>query len=101
MEKNGTRAQVYYQQWWWDEQYTPRYWVEVLLSHIQHLKDKTIRCPFDKEDSQFVKVLTENGFTVEQCTTFNRAATFPQNILLDGRESIGAIARKPTTKSHL
>lgn len=40
------------------------------------------------------RVLTENGFTVEQCSTFNRATTFPQNILLDGRESVGAIARK-------
>lgn len=57
-------TQVYYQQWGWDEQYTPRYWVEVLLPYIQHLKDKTIRCPFDKEDSQFVKVLKENWFTV-------------------------------------
>lgn len=55
---------VYYQQGWWDEQYTPRYWVEVLLPYIQHLKDKIIRCPFDKEDSQFVKVLQENWYKV-------------------------------------
>src|ERR1035437_9904082 len=47
-----------------DEQYTPRYGVEVLLPHIQHLKDKIIWCPFDKEDSEFVKVLRENGFNV-------------------------------------
>lgn len=56
--------QIYYQQGGGDEQYTPRYGVEVLLPHIQHLKDKIIWCPFDKEDSQFVKVLTENGFKV-------------------------------------
>ena len=56
--------QVYYQQGGGDEQYTPRYGVEVLLPHIQHLKDKIIWCPFDKEDSQFVKVLTEKGFKV-------------------------------------
>ena len=56
--------QVYYQQGGGDEQYTPKYGVEVLLPHIQHLKDKIIWCPFDKEDSQFVKVLTENGFKV-------------------------------------
>lgn len=60
MDKN----QVYYQQGGGDEQYTPKYGVEVLLPHIQHLKDKIIWCPFDKEDSQFVKVLTENGFKV-------------------------------------
>ena len=57
-------TQVYYQQGGGDEQYTPRYGVEVLLPHIQHLKDKIIWCAFDKEDSEFVKVLTENGFNV-------------------------------------
>lgn len=56
--------QVYYQQGGGDEQYTPRYGVEVLLPHIQHLKDKIIWCPFDRGDSQFVKVLGDNGFSV-------------------------------------
>lgn len=56
--------QVYYQQGGGDEQYTPRYGVEVLLPYIQHLKNKVIWCPFDKEDSQFVRVLTQNGFNV-------------------------------------
>ncbi len=40
------------------------------------------------------RLLTENGFTVEKCTTFDRASTFPPGLLLDGRESVGAIARK-------
>jgi len=57
-------SQVYYTQGGGDEQYTPKYGVEVLLPHIQHLKDKTIWCPFDKEDSYFVSVLKENGFNV-------------------------------------
>lgn len=57
-------SQVYYVNGGGDEQYTPRYGVEVLLPHIQHLKDKTIWCPFDKDDSEFVKVLGENGFKV-------------------------------------
>lgn len=56
--------QVYYQQWGWDEQYTPKHWVELLLPYIQHHKGKTIRCPFDREDSQFVKVLTGDWFNV-------------------------------------
>ena len=56
--------QVYYQQGGGDEQYTPAYGVEILLPHIQHLKDKIIWCPFDKEDSHFVKVLSANGFNV-------------------------------------
>lgn len=47
-----------------DEQYTPKRGVEILLPHIQHLKNKTIWCPFDKEDSQFVVVLKDNGFQV-------------------------------------
>lgn len=56
--------QVYYQQWGWDEQYTPRSWVELLLPYIQHHKGKIVRCPFDKEDSQFVQVLREDWFEV-------------------------------------
>jgi hypothetical protein len=56
--------QVYYINGGGDEQYTPKYGVEVLLPHIQHLKDKIIWCPFDREDSEFVKVLKENGFNV-------------------------------------
>ena len=57
-------TQVYYVNGGGDEQYTPKYGVEVLLPHIQHLKDKIIWCPFDKEDSYFVSVLSENGFNV-------------------------------------
>ena len=47
-----------------DEQYTPPETVKILLPHIQHVKDKTIWCPFDREDSQFVQVLRANGFKV-------------------------------------
>ncbi|HNU76473.1 MAG TPA: tRNA (adenine-N(6)-)-methyltransferase [bacterium] len=57
-------AKVYYNQGGGDEQMTPRYGVEFLLPYIQHLKDKIIWCPFDKEDSQFVQVLSKNGFKV-------------------------------------
>lgn len=56
--------QVYYVNGGGDEQYTPKYGVEILLPHIQHLKDRIIWCPFDKEDSEFVIVLKENGFKV-------------------------------------
>lgn len=45
-----------------DECYTPRYAVEPILKYLP--KDKTIWCPFDKEDSEFVKLLKENGFNV-------------------------------------
>ena len=53
---------VYYAQSGGDEQYTPARTVEILLPHIQHLRGKTIWCPFDREDSQFVRVLRANGF---------------------------------------
>lgn len=56
--------QVYYTNGGGDEQYTPAKTVELLLPHIQHLKNKIIWCPFDRKDSQFVKVLTKNGFNV-------------------------------------
>lgn len=51
--------QVYYYNGGGDEQLTPRKTVEILLPYITHLKNKIIWCPFDKEDSNFVKVLTE------------------------------------------
>jgi len=59
-----TNNQVYYQQGGGDEQYTPKYGVEVLLPYIQHLKDKIIWCPFDKEDSQFVKTFKPNNLQI-------------------------------------
>ena len=59
-----TNNQVYYVNGGGDEQYTPPKTVEILLPHIQHLKGKTIWLPFDRDDSQFVKVLTDNGFKV-------------------------------------
>lgn len=47
-----------------DEQWTPRYAVEMLLPHIEHLRGKTIWLPFDTVDSWFYRVLTQNGFSV-------------------------------------
>lgn len=47
-----------------DEQYTPASTVEILLPYIQHLKDKIIWLPFDTKESEFVKVLSKNGFKV-------------------------------------
>lgn len=58
------KNQIYHTNDGGDEQYTPAETVEILLPYIQHLKDKIIWCPFDQEDSQFVKILTNNGFDV-------------------------------------
>lgn len=42
-----------------DEYYTPTYAVNVILPYIS--KFKHIWCPFDTEDSEFVKVLKAGG----------------------------------------
>ncbi|ABJ91423.1 DNA methyltransferase [Thermus phage phiYS40] len=45
-----------------DEFHTPRFAVEPLLKYIP--KDKVIWCPFDTEESNYVKVFMENGYKV-------------------------------------
>ena len=42
-----------------DEVYTPSYAIKPLLKYIS--KDKIIWCPFDTEDSEYVRLLKENG----------------------------------------
>lgn len=43
-----------------DECYTPRYAVEALLPYLP--KDKIYWLPFDRDDSEFCKVLCDNGY---------------------------------------
>lgn len=57
-------SQVWYENGGGDEQYTPKETVELLLHHIGHLHNKTIWCPFDRDDSQFVQVLRSHGYKV-------------------------------------
>ena len=45
-----------------DECYTPEYVVEAIVPYLP--KDRVIWCPFDKDDSAFVKVLRKHGFKV-------------------------------------
>lgn len=45
-----------------DEYYTPSYAVYPILKYLE--PKSTIWCPFDKEESQFVKVFRDNGFKV-------------------------------------
>jgi len=54
-----------YKQWKYnkrDEYYTPTYLVEPLLKYLS--KDKVIWCPFDTEDSEYVRVFKNNGIKV-------------------------------------
>lgn len=47
-----------------DECWTKREIVEPLLNFLQPFKDKIIWCPFDTEESEFVKVFQENNYNV-------------------------------------
>lgn len=47
-----------------DERYTPEYAVLPLLEFLEPFKGKTIWCPFDKSESEFVKVLTAYDYDV-------------------------------------
>lgn len=45
-----------------DEYYTPSYAVYPILKYLK--PNSTVWCPFDKSESNFVKVLSQNGFKV-------------------------------------
>ena len=47
-----------------DEWLTPETAVIPLVEQLRNKGFKTIWCPFDLDDSNYVKVLKENGFTV-------------------------------------
>lgn len=46
-----------------DEVYTPAYAVRPLLKYLKDFKG-TIWCPFDQEDSEYVKIFRQEGFNV-------------------------------------
>lgn len=47
-----------------DEYYTPAYAVQVILLFLKARGFKHVWCPFDKEHSEFVKILKGEGFNV-------------------------------------
>lgn len=53
---------ILYSKWQNDECYTPDYAVRPILKYLP--KDKIIWCPFDKEESNFVKILKEEWYKV-------------------------------------
>lgn len=53
---------ILYSKWNNDEMYTPWYWVEPIIKFIP--MNSIIWCPFDTEDSEFVKQLQEGGHKV-------------------------------------
>lgn len=47
-----------------DEWYTPTCAIEIIVPFLKAKSFKKILCPFDKEESNFVKVLSKHGFDV-------------------------------------
>lgn len=47
-----------------NEYYTPDYAVEPLLEFLDKFRNRTIWCPFDTKDSEFVKIFTSEGYKV-------------------------------------
>lgn len=47
-----------------DECYTRPYAIYPLLKYLKQFKKQIIWCPFDTQDSNFVKILRENGYNV-------------------------------------
>lgn len=47
-----------------DEFYTPLYAITPIIKYLKAKGFKNIWCPFDSEDSLFVKTLSDNGFNV-------------------------------------
>ena len=54
-----------------DECYTKDYGVMPLLEFLPPFKNKIIWCPFDTEESEFVKILTKNGYNVVNSHIWN------------------------------
>lgn len=61
-----------------DEYYTPNYAIEPIIKYLK--KGSNIWCPFDKEESNYVKLLTKNGFNVINTHIENGGDFFNTNI---------------------
>ncbi len=60
--KEGLTVQIQYQFRKQDEYFTPAYAVYPIMKRLQ--PEATIWCPFDTEDSEFVKIFSHHGFHV-------------------------------------
>ena len=59
-----------------DEFYTPKYAIEPILKYIP--KGSRVWCPFDTEESFFVKMIRESGSSV-QCTHIFNGTDFMED----------------------
>lgn len=64
-----------------DECLTPRYGVIPIIKHLKYKDYKKIWCPFDMDDSQYVRVLKDEGFEVLNTHLENGQDFFKTNSL--------------------
>ena len=74
-----------------DEWYTTRESVELIVPYLLRGGYKKILCPFDKAESNFVKVLGEHGFDV----TYSHIETGTDFFLIDNLREYDAIVSNP------
>lgn len=74
-----------------DEWYTPRDAVELIVPYLQEKRMRKVLCPFDKADSNFVKVLGENGFAV----SYSHIETGTDFFKIDNLQGFDAIVSNP------
>ena len=55
-------SEILYSKWWNDECYTPEYWVLPIIKYIERWK--TVWCPFDTKESNFVKMISSSWYNV-------------------------------------
>lgn len=74
-----------------DEWYTPASAVEIIVPFLKEKGFKNILCPFDKEESNFVRILNKHGFNV----TFSHIDTGTDFFEIDNLSDYDAIVSNP------
>lgn len=74
-----------------DEWYTPAEAVELIVPYLKSREYNKILCPFDKEQSQFVRVLMAHGFEV----TYGHIETGQDFFDIDNLQDYDAIVSNP------
>lgn len=74
-----------------DEWYTPAEAVELIVPYLRSEGYRKILCPFDKAHSEFVRVLTENGFEV----TYSHIETGTDFFDIENLEQYDAVVSNP------
>ena len=74
-----------------DEWYTPTECVEIIVPYLKACGIKNVLCPFDKPESNFVRVLDREGFNV----TFSHIETGTDFFEIDSLNNYDAVVSNP------